>query len=61
MERMENQFWATEFQWQDLKEPIEDVNGEKVYTLYMHDFLKMPEVNFQEEALFDASLRALLN
>jgi hypothetical protein len=39
----------------------ESIVGEAVYTIYMADLLKMPDVNFNEVAVVDGHVRALLN
>lgn len=58
---MNNIDWFHDIQWQDLKQPPEDVRGETMYTVYMADFLRMPYVDFRELATLDPAINALLN
>jgi hypothetical protein len=53
--------WFHDIQWQDLKQPTEDIRGEAMYTVFMADFLRMPYVDFRELATLDPAIRALLN
>ena len=45
----------------DTRRPFEDWKGERMYTLYLRDFLRMPDVDFVRLAAFDPALRSLMN
>lgn len=45
----------------DTKKPMTAIDGETVYTVYLADFLKMPDVNFWELSKHDVAVRALFN
>ena len=58
---MQEQNWMSEIHRQDRQVPTQDVGSEPMYTVYLRDFLRMPDVNFLELAVIDPAIRALLN
>ena len=46
---------------QDTAEPAMPIKGERMYTLYIHDFEKMPSVDFPTLVQVDQAVRSLLN
>jgi hypothetical protein len=58
---MNEQNWMHEIHRQDTKHPAVNVAHEPVYTVYLKDFLRMPDVNFVELATVDVAIRALMN
>ena len=53
--------WIHQIQWQDVSKPLTELKEEDLYTLYMGDFLNMPEVDYFELVHIDPMVRALLN
>jgi len=53
--------WISELQWQDVSRPLQELKGEAAYTLYIDDFLKMPDVDYEELSAFDPLVKALFN
>lgn len=53
--------WFRGMHFVDSAAPAVDTGGEAIYTLYMADFLKMPDVNYREVASVDLNLRSLFN
>jgi hypothetical protein len=58
---MNNQSWINQIVWNEKLAPMENLDNEVIYTLYLADFLKMPEVPYKELVEIDLDLRALLN
>jgi hypothetical protein len=56
-----NYEWLKGLHARDTRVPETRVDGEVVYTLYMRDLLKMPDVNFDCLSRMDASLKSLFN
>lgn len=61
MKIMEDQNWDEQFEWTDLNQQLYGLVEEEVYTIYMADFFKMPDVDFKELAQLDPYVRALFN
>ena len=53
--------WKCDLQWQEVSRPLKSVEGEDIYTLYIEDFLRLPDVNYGELAALDPHVQALLN
>jgi hypothetical protein len=53
--------WMRDMHKKDTSIPPVCVDGEIVYTVFLRDFFKMPDVNFLEVAQFDSHVKALLN
>lgn len=53
--------WFYEMHKKDTVSPERDMNGETIYTLFLADFFKMPDVNFHDVAMVDAHLKSLFN
>ena len=58
---MKNTEWLEGMHQLDTVAPPENTQGEKVYTLFLKDFLAMPEVDFKVATATDKSVRSLLN
>ena len=58
---MQNADWAIEIQSLDTWAPQDAMDKEKLYTVHMKDFLRMPDLNFEELAFCDPLIRALMN
>jgi hypothetical protein len=56
-----NYDWLNGLHARDTRTPERNVEGEVVYTLYVRDFLKMPDVNFECLSSSDACLKSLFN
>ncbi|MBV9081009.1 MAG: hypothetical protein JO102_07845 [Elusimicrobia bacterium] len=57
---MNDQAWQ-DIHRQDTAAPERSTEGEPVYTLFMRDFLKMPNVDFGSLVQIDQQVRSLLN
>ena len=53
--------WIEGLQNEDRRGPVVNVEGEIVYTVFMKDFLRMPDVDFLAVAQVDPGIRSLLN
>jgi len=53
--------WIREIHWQDQSFPNTPLGEAEVFTLYLSDFLQMPEVDYLALAHLDPEIRALLN
>ncbi len=53
--------WFREMHQEDTLAPALEMQGERIYTLFMADFYKMPEVNFHDVAQVDTHLKSLFN
>jgi hypothetical protein len=53
--------WDKQTCWRETSKPLEGVEGEKIYTIFMADFLRMPGVDFTGQSAFDPALLALFN
>ncbi|OVE76126.1 hypothetical protein BVX98_06510 [bacterium F11] len=53
--------WIGQIQWQDEAKPLEIPEGQEVYTLYLSDFNRLPDVDYLELIDLDPHIRALLN
>lgn len=53
--------WIREIQWQETLAPLNDIQGEELYTLYLSDFRHLPDIDYGQMAIFDPQLRVLLN
>jgi hypothetical protein len=53
--------WLENINQMDTLPPADYAAGGIVYTLYLKDFLVMPDVNFGDAARSDQHLRSLLN
>jgi len=58
---MNNTKWLNGMHQSDTLAPASSTEGEAVYTLFMRDFLSMPNVDFSAVSEMDQSVRALLN
>ena len=58
---MNKQEWIHGIYQKDTVEPPEPIKGERMYTLYIRDFDKMPTVDFQTLVQVDQAIRSLLN
>lgn len=53
--------WLQGMHQMDTAKPSSSVAGERMYTLFMRDFLKMPDMDFKSLVRADVAVRALLN
>jgi hypothetical protein len=58
---MKDTRWLEGMHQLDTLTPPVETQGETVYTLFLRDFLGMPEVDFSAATATDRSVRALLN
>ena len=58
---MKNTQWLNGMHQTDTLAPAGCTEGEAVYTLFMKDFLSMPNVDFSTVSKMDQSVRTLLN
>jgi hypothetical protein len=56
-----NYEWLKGLHAKDTRTPEVCVEGEVVYTLFMRDLIKMPDVNFECLSSVDATLKSLFN
>lgn len=53
--------WLQGMHQKDTLVPVRNLQGETVYTIYLADFFKMPDVNFHAAAAVDVYLKSLFN
>ncbi|MFN0118702.1 MAG: hypothetical protein ACKVQC_10500 [Elusimicrobiota bacterium] len=58
---MKNIDWIKEMITTDRHQPLALVANEVMYTVFLRDFYKMPDVNFSELAKEDPFIKALFN
>ena len=58
---MKNTQWLIGMHRRDTSEPETAVQGERMYTLYMRDFRKLPALDFTALSQVDVAIRALRN
>ncbi len=54
-------YWYQRMHKKDTVKSTENVEGEQIYTVMLADFLRMPDVNFNDVACIDEHVRSLLN
>lgn len=53
--------WDLDLRWKETSFPAQSVQDEEMYTLYLGDFLKMPDLDYRELSKFDAMIKSLFN
>ena len=53
--------WLDGMYYKDTIAPGGYLKGEMVYTMYLADFFRVPDVNFRDVALVDVHLKSLFN
>lgn len=53
--------WIDGMHHRDTRRPFEEWRNERMHTLYLRDFLRMPDVDFVQLATLDPALRSLMN
>ena len=58
---MNDQKWPLEIDGLLAEDTLGKLGEEEAYTLYMKDFLTMPDMNFSEIATSDIQIRVMMN
>lgn len=58
---MDDEMWNMDLQWRETSLPTQIVKDEEILTLYLSDFLKMPDLDYRELARFDPLIKSLFN